>query len=111
MAQMLCGNTAALRAHELAEERQERLQERAEYWAKREAIEIMTDAKRLAEFVGDYEPDIWHDLARLLDPTTTGERVEHYRRQLRQVLTDAIEPTVIDSCMDTAIEESYGPCD
>lgn len=105
------GNTAALRSKEHREARQESLQERAEYWAERDALEIMTDAEKLAEFVGDYEPDIWHDLARLLDPTTTGERVEHYRRQLRQVLTDAIEPTVIDSCMDTAIEESYGPSD
>lgn len=111
-ARMPCGNTAALRAHEHAEDRAERIEESAEQIAAERAVEIMTDPAKLCEFVGDYEPPIWHDLAGLLDPNTRPERVEHYRRQLRQVLADAIEPTLMDSCRDAAWEEMIcGPCD
>ena len=109
---MPCGNTAALREYERREAEAERVEELAEVIARDRVDWYITDHARLREMVEDNDLPIWRDLARLLDPTTKGERVEHYREQLRQVIRDAIVPHIMDECRDAAREElRNGPGD
>lgn len=112
MSHVPCAVTADLRRHEREEADAERVEELAEQIAQDRVNWEVGNPADLRNMVDEYEINIWHDLARLLDPTTKGERVEHYREQLRQVIRDAIVPYIMDECREAAMEElKYGPHD